>query len=57
MTRLLWIASLAMMFSVAGCSKPGSTNVMENEDQAAIDAYDAQVAKDDAAMGNYKDIK
>lgn len=46
-----------MMFSVAGCSKPGSTNVMENEDQAAIDAYDAQVAKDDAAMGNYKDIK
>ena len=53
MNRLLYVASFVFALSFAGCSKPATTNIVENADQAAIDAYNAQVAKDDAELNGY----
>ncbi|QDT05636.1 hypothetical protein K227x_40370 [Rubripirellula lacrimiformis] len=57
MSRLFCLASLLLMLAVVGCGSSDSTNIMESADQAAIDAYDAQVAADEAAMGNYEEAK
>ncbi|MGV3484760.1 MAG: hypothetical protein ACO1RT_10110 [Planctomycetaceae bacterium] len=54
--ELSWFA-VVLAVVVSGCSSADSTNIMENADQAAIDAYDAQVAEDDKALGGYKEIE
>jgi len=48
---------LASFVSVLGCSDSGSSSIIEDADQAAIDAYDAQVAENDAALGGYDGVK
>ena len=55
MVRLLSLFACVLLLSAAGCSKPATTNIVENADQAAIDAYNAQVAKDDAELNGYTD--
>lgn len=42
---------------IMGCSQSGNSNIMDGADQAAIDAYDAQVKANEEAMGGYKEIK
>lgn len=42
---------LALLPSLPGCGgSDGPANVVESADQAAIDAYDAAIAADQAAM-------
>ncbi len=57
MVRFISLASLLMVLAVVGCSKPASTNITDNADQKALDAYNEQVAKDEAEMSGYTDPK
>ncbi len=57
MNRLFYLASFAFILVCTGCSKPATSNVAESADQAAIDAYNAQVAADEAAMESYEEPK
>lgn len=57
MNRLFYLASFAFILVCTGCSKPAKSNVAESADQAAIDAYNAQVAADEAAMEGYEEPK
>lgn len=57
MTRFFSLSAIVLALLVTGCSSSDSTNIMESADQAAIDAYDAQVAADEAARSGAKDIK
>lgn len=57
MIRLFSLFAVVIAVVVSGCSSPESTNIMENADQAAIDAYDAQAAENDKALGGYNDVE
>jgi len=57
MNRFFSLSAIVFALVVAGCSSSDSTNIMENADQAAIDAYDAQIAADEAARSGATDIK
>lgn len=57
MIRFFSLSAIVLALLVTGCSSSDSTNIMESADQAAIDAYDAQVAADEAARSGAKDIK
>ncbi len=57
MNRLFMLLLLFTVASISGCGRSDSSNIMDAADQKAIDDYDAQVEKNDAALGNYKDIK
>ena len=49
MKQVLAICLFAASTALVGCSDPQPTNLMENSDQAAIDAYEAAVAAQDLA--------
>jgi hypothetical protein len=55
MLRLFSLASLVFVMAVVGCSKPATTNIVDNADQAAIDAYNATIAAEEAAAADYKE--
>lgn len=57
MIRVLSLLAVVLAVALGGCSSSDSTNIMENADQAAIDAYDAQAAENDKALGGYSDLK
>jgi hypothetical protein len=44
------ICLFATSTALVGCGDSKSTDIMENADQAAVDAYEAAVAETDAAM-------
>jgi hypothetical protein len=48
--RVLMICLFATSTALVGCGDPQPTDIMENADQSAIDAYEAAVAAEDAAM-------
>jgi hypothetical protein len=50
MKRVLLICLFATSTALVGCGDSKSTDIMENADQAAVDAYEAAVAETDAAM-------
>ncbi|MFG0265460.1 MAG: hypothetical protein ACF8AM_09965 [Rhodopirellula sp. JB055] len=53
MVRFLCGVSLLLSLAVLGCSSSEGTNILENADQAKIDAYNAQAEEDAKALGNY----
>ncbi|TWU51732.1 hypothetical protein [Rubripirellula reticaptiva] len=53
MTRLLSGMSLILILAISGCSSESNTNVLENADQAKIDAYNKQAEEDAKALGGY----
>jgi uncharacterized protein YciI len=57
MIRLLSLSSFVFVLAVAGCTKPATTNITENADQAAIDAYNAEAAKAAAEVDGYAEPK
>ncbi len=46
----LSLFALSLFLSVPGCGPGGTTNVTENAEQSAIEAYEQQQAADQAAM-------
>lgn len=54
MRFLFSVVLLTAACGLIGCSSSEPSNIMDNADQAAIDAYEAQVAKDNEALGNYE---
>jgi hypothetical protein len=48
--RLAAIGVFAVSAALAGCSSSQPTNMMENEEQSDIEAYEAAIAEQDAAM-------
>ncbi|WP_160168431.1 hypothetical protein [Novipirellula maiorica] len=57
MSRLFSLALLVAALTVTGCSSSDSTNILEDADQAAIDAYDAQAAANEAALNGYDGVE
>ncbi len=51
MTKTLGLLfTFAFALCLVGCSSNETTNTMENESQTAIEAYEASIAADEAAM-------
>jgi len=40
----------AALIGLIGCGTPEATNIMESSDRSAIEAYEAAIAAEDAAM-------
>jgi len=57
MSRLFSLAFIVAAISVTGCPSSESTNILEDANQAAIDAYDAQVAADEKALNDYEGVE
>ncbi|WP_372715803.1 hypothetical protein [Novipirellula sp.] len=57
MNRLFSLALIVAALAVTGCPSSKSTNILEDANQAAIDAYDAQVAADEKALNDYKGVE
>tara|TARA_R110002074_G_scaffold374615_1_gene550956 strand:+ start:504 stop:677 length:174 start_codon:yes stop_codon:yes gene_type:complete len=57
MIRLLYGMCLILLLAMPGCSSGESTNVLEDADQAKIDAYNAQAEEDAKALGDYNGPK
>jgi PBP1b-binding outer membrane lipoprotein LpoB len=55
MKSVVSIAILFAAFLVVGCSSSEPSNMVKDADQAAIDAYDAQIAENDKAVGDYSE--
>lgn len=49
MKQVLAICLFAASTALVGCGDPQPTNLMEDSDQSAIEAYEAAVAAQDAA--------
>jgi hypothetical protein len=48
--RVLAICLFVASIGLVGCGTPEASSVMENADQSAIEAYEAAIAEQDAAM-------
>ncbi|GAA4455146.1 hypothetical protein [Novipirellula rosea] len=57
MSRLFSLAFIIAALAVPGCSSSDSTNILEDADQAAIDAYDAQAAENEKALNGYEGVE
>ena len=57
MSRLFSLAFIIAALAVLGCSSSDSTNILEDADQAAIDAYDAQAAENEKALNGYEGVE
>jgi hypothetical protein len=55
MVRFFGLLVLCAIATLTGCSR-SSSNVIDGADQAAIDAYEAQVKENDKALSEYKEI-
>ena len=56
MSRLFSLAFIVAALTVTGCSSSDSTNILDDADQAAIDAYDAQAAENEKALNGYDGV-
>ncbi|WP_286763176.1 MULTISPECIES: hypothetical protein [Rhodopirellula] len=57
MIRFFCGMCLILLLAMPGCSSGESTNVLEDADQAKIDAYNAQAEEDAKALGDYNGPK
>ena len=47
---LSWLFAAAAIVSLAGCGDGGNANIVEDADQSALEAYEAAIEADAAAM-------
>ncbi|GAA5509459.1 hypothetical protein Rcae01_04958 [Novipirellula caenicola] len=57
MSRIFSFAILVAALAITGCSSSDSTNILEDADQAAIDAYDAQAAENEKMLNGYEGVE